>query len=54
MDKKKIELLTRASDIFPRLKSYSIEEIMAAGGPDKFAEKLGKSADLYGASGKIT
>jgi hypothetical protein len=28
---------------FPRYKSYSVEEILAAGGPTVFAHKLGKN-----------
>ncbi len=43
MNKQKIETLENEEGAFFKVKSYSIDEIMAAGGPDAFAEKLGKS-----------
>lgn len=44
MDKKNIKTSNEEQYPFPGLKSYSINEILAAGGPDAFADKLGKSA----------
>lgn len=44
MDKKKIETEKEASTTFARFKSYSVEEILAAGGAIAFADKLGKNA----------
>jgi len=43
MGKKNIEISKDNDRLFPNVKSYSINEIMAAGGPDAFAEKMGKS-----------
>ena len=43
MRKKNIETPNDEQFAFPKIKSYSVDEIMAAGGPDAFAEKLGKS-----------
>ncbi len=43
MNKRKIETLGKQDDAFLKFKSYSIDEIMAAGGPTAFAEKMGKS-----------
>lgn len=42
MNKKNIETSKDTMNSFLNHKSYSIDEIMAAGGPDAFAEKLGK------------
>jgi hypothetical protein len=43
MNKQKTEALETNEGAFFKVKSYSIDEIMAAGGPDAFAEKMGKS-----------
>jgi hypothetical protein len=43
MNKKDINTVGEEHYIFPKLKSYSVDEIMAAGGPTAFAEKLGKN-----------
>jgi hypothetical protein len=45
MDKKNIKIPTRASEIFPGLKSYSADEIFATGGTTAFADKLGKKPE---------
>jgi len=46
MDRKKIEIEELPK--FARFKSYSVEEILAAGGAIAFADKLGKnSRTLY-------
>jgi hypothetical protein len=47
MDKKNLKESTLAIVTFPRLKFYSIDEIMAAGGPEKFAKELGKNARKF-------
>jgi hypothetical protein len=44
MDKKDIKISGNTQPLFPKLKSYSIDEIMAAGGTTAFANKMGKSA----------
>ena len=43
MSKKDIKDVEDKQPAFSRHRSYSINEILAAGGPDAFAEKLGKS-----------
>jgi hypothetical protein len=43
MKKKEIKVLGNAEQLFPKLKAYSVDEILAAGGTTAFAEKLGKS-----------
>jgi hypothetical protein len=43
MNKQKMETLEKEEGAFFKVKSYSIDEIMAAGGPDAFAKKLGKN-----------
>jgi hypothetical protein len=44
MDKNKIEVENEALPKFAKFKSYSVEEILAAGGAIAFADKLGKNA----------
>ncbi|HEY2722398.1 MAG TPA: hypothetical protein VGI82_11770 [Chitinophagaceae bacterium] len=44
MDKKDIKVSKDTQHLLPKLKSYSIDEIMAAGGTTAFANKMGKSA----------
>jgi hypothetical protein len=44
MDKKNIKTSNEEQYSFPSLKSYSINEILAAGGTTAFANKLGKNA----------
>jgi hypothetical protein len=43
MNKKKIYTPDNEQRMFPNLKSYSVDEILAAGGAGPFAEKMGKS-----------
>jgi hypothetical protein len=43
MNNKNIETSNEKEYSFPRLKSYSIDEVLAAGGADAFAKKMGKS-----------
>jgi len=43
MGKRNIESAKEMEHLFSRHKSYSIDEIIAAGGADAFAEKMGKS-----------
>ncbi len=43
MRKKDIEPPNGQLDWFPKIKAYSVDEIMAAGGPEAFADKLGKN-----------
>jgi hypothetical protein len=43
MNKKNIDAPIRASEMFPGLKAYSVDEILAGGGTTAFAEKLGKN-----------
>jgi hypothetical protein len=43
MGKRNIETSKGEQRPFSNLKSYSIDEIMAAGGPTAFANKLGKN-----------
>ena len=43
MGKRNIETSKEEQPSFPKFKSYSIDEILAAGGPTVFAEKMGKS-----------
>ena len=43
MGKKNVEIPRDEQPSFPKFKSYSIDEILAAGGADAFAEKMGKS-----------
>jgi len=45
MSKKKIETPEQEQPLFSNLKSYSIDEILAAGGTTAFAKKMGKSAE---------
>ncbi len=42
MDKKSIKAQDEVKTSFSKFKSYSVEEIMAAGGTTAFANKLGK------------
>ena len=44
MGKKDTKVSDGTLDFFPELKSYSIDEIMAAGGTTAFANKTGKTA----------
>ncbi|WP_259071540.1 hypothetical protein HDF24_26025 [Mucilaginibacter sp. X4EP1] len=44
MDKKNIKISNEEQYSFPGLRSYSINEILAAGGTTAFANKLGKNA----------
>lgn len=44
MDKKNIKTSNEAQHSFPRLKTYSVDEIIAAGGTTAFGNKLGKNA----------
>ena len=44
MAKKNIEISDDTQHLFPNLQSYSIDEIMAAGGTTAFANKSGKNA----------
>lgn len=44
MGKRNIKTSDDSQHSFPSLKSYSIDEILAAGGTTAFAEKMGKSA----------
>ncbi|MES2110073.1 MAG: hypothetical protein V4577_15045 [Bacteroidota bacterium] len=44
MAKKNIETENEVAPPFTRFKSYSVEEILAAGGAIAFADKLGKNA----------
>jgi len=43
MGKRNIKISDDTQNSSPRLKSYSVDEIMAAGGTTAFAEKMGKS-----------
>lgn len=43
MNKKDTNVPTNAQFLFPNVKSYSVDEILAAGGTTAFAEKMGKS-----------
>ena len=43
MSKKKIETPAQEQPLFSNLKSYSIDEVLAAGGTTAFAKKMGKS-----------
>jgi hypothetical protein len=43
MGKRNIETSKEEQHSFPKFKSYSVDEILAAGGPTAFAEKMGKS-----------
>jgi hypothetical protein len=43
MGKINIETSKEEQFSFPKFKSYSVDEILAAGGTDAFAEKMGKS-----------
>lgn len=42
MNKKDIDIAKDERVDFPRYKSYSVNEVLAAGGTTAFAEKLGK------------
>jgi hypothetical protein len=44
MNKKEIKVSGDTQPLFPKLKSYSVDEILAAGGTTAFANKMGKSA----------
>lgn len=43
MNKKYVYTPDSEQRMFPNLKSYSVDEILAAGGTTAFAEKLGKN-----------
>ncbi len=43
MNKKNVEAPLEEQHSLPNIKSYSINEILAAGGPDAFSKKMGKS-----------
>jgi hypothetical protein len=45
MNKRNIEIPAEEQRPFANLKSYSVDEIMAAGGPTAFANKLGKNPE---------
>lgn len=45
MSKRKIEESKIIKNTFPNFKSYSVEEILAAGGTTAFANKLGKNPE---------
>ncbi len=45
MDKKNMKTIASEHRPFANLKSYSVEEILAAGGTTAFSEKMGKSWD---------
>lgn len=45
MSKRHIEISKEEQRPFANIKSYSIDEIMAAGGPTAFANKLGKNPE---------
>ena len=45
MGKKGIDTSKEEQRPFSNLKSYSVDEILAAGGTTAFAEKMGKSAE---------
>lgn len=54
MGKRNIKISDNEHFAFPSYKSYSVEEIMAAGGPTSFAEKRGKTGkDLVEALKKL-
>ena len=42
MNKKHIDITREERFDFPRFKSYSVDEVLAAGGTTAFAKKLGK------------
>jgi hypothetical protein len=44
MNKKDSKIIGDSPSLFPKLKSYSVDEILAAGGTTAFANKMGKSA----------
>jgi len=43
MNRKDTKIPANEQRLFPNLKSYSVDEILAAGGTTAFAEKLGKN-----------
>jgi hypothetical protein len=43
MNKKNIETFNKPRPLFSGLKSYSVDEILAAGGTTAFANKMGKN-----------
>ncbi|HAL80826.1 MAG TPA: hypothetical protein DCO83_00185 [Mucilaginibacter sp.] len=43
MNKKNIETFNKSRPLFSGLKSYSVDEILAAGGTTAFANKMGKN-----------
>jgi hypothetical protein len=45
MNNKNIETSNEKEYSFPRLKSYSIDEVLAAGGTTAFANKIGKNPE---------
>jgi hypothetical protein len=45
MSKREIETSKEEQHSFSKLKAYSIDEVLAAGGTTAFAKKMGKSAD---------
>ena len=54
MGKRDIKLTDNQHFSFPSYKSYSVNDIMAAGGPTAFAEKMGKTGkDLVAALMKL-
>ena len=44
MNKKNIDAVQEGNFDFPRFKSYSVDEVLAAGGTTAFAKKLGKDS----------
>lgn len=43
MNKKDSKIIGDSPSLFPKLKSYSVDEILAAGGTTAFANKMGKN-----------
>ncbi|WP_299288230.1 hypothetical protein [uncultured Mucilaginibacter sp.] len=48
MGKKSIKTAEQVEPLFSEFKSYSVAEILAAGGTTAFANKLGKHPELIG------
>lgn len=48
MDKRSIKESDDITPLFSNFKSYSVDEIIAAGGTTAFANKLGKHPELIG------
>ncbi|HEY2583951.1 MAG TPA: hypothetical protein VGI43_19235 [Mucilaginibacter sp.] len=44
MGKKDIKTSGDTQNLFPKLRAYSVDEILAAGGTTAFANKMGKTA----------